>query len=115
MLSPQELNVIGQLNFSVETNVLEFQKDVVVASTFLILTMATVFTVARNPTHPVEKPGMGLIVKDKYFTNIIHVMDLVNKKQGMDTQCYPVLTKRNVMKEFLHAMENLNAQSKLYR
>ena len=51
-------------------------------------------------------------VKEKYCSIIRHVMDLVHKKQEGDTPCYPVLTKRNVMKEFLLAEEHLNAKSK---
>ena len=53
----QELNVIGRLNFSVETNVLELANIVLVASTILVMKIPTVISVARNLTPPV-KPGM---------------------------------------------------------
>ena len=97
-IKTQELNVIGILeNFSVETNVLEFITLVIVAMTVLLTTKPWIITVAKNPTPPV-KPGLETFnVKDKYWTGISHVMDLVHKKQNLETPCYPVMTKRNVM------------------
>ena len=97
MLSAQELNVIGILNFSVETNVLVIAKLVIVAITILVLTKPGIITVARNLTPPV-KPGMETLnVKDKYCPGISLVMDLVDKMQNMDTPCYPAMTKINVI------------------
>ena len=112
MLSAQELNVIGQGNFSVETNVLDLEILVIVAMTVFFQAKTGIITVARNPTPPVKAGMETFNVKDKYCSTIRHVMDLVHKKQDGDTPCYLVLTKRNVMKEFLHAEEHLNAQSK---
>ena len=87
-------------------------KLVIVAITILVWTKPLVITVARNPTPPV-KPGMETLnVKDKYCPGISLVMDLVDKMQDLDSPCYPVMTKMNVMSEFMHAEENLNAQSK---
>ena len=113
MLSAQELNVIGVLNFSVETNVLVFTTLVIVAMAILLITKPGIITVARNPTPPVQKSGMETLnVKDKYCTGISLVMDLVDKMQNMDGPCYPVMTKMNVMLELMHAEDHLNAQSK---
>ena len=113
MLSAQELNVIGHFNFSVETNVLELATLVIVAMT-QFLTKPMIIIVARNPTPLVPNPGMETfdVVKDKNCGGMSHVMDLVDNLQDMDSPCYPAMTKINVMKEFLHARENLNAQSK---
>ena len=84
MLSAQESNVIGVLNFSVETNVLVMRTLVIVAMAILLITKPLVITVARNPTPPV-KPGMETLnVKDKYCPGISLVMDLVDKMQNMD-------------------------------
>ena len=105
--------MIGILNFSVETNVFMLKTLVIVAMTILILTKPGIITVARNPTPLVEKTGMETFnVKDKNCGGISHVMDLVHKKQDLDSPCYPVLTKSYVMKEDWHAWENLYAQSK---
>ena len=112
MLSAQELNVIGLVNCSVETNVLVLAKLVIVANTSMILTEPGVITVARNPTPPVKSGMETLHVKDKYCSLMSLVMDLVDKLQDMDTPCYPAMTKMNVILEFLHAEEHLNAQSK---
>ena len=95
-----------------EINVFILETLVIVAMTLYLSPKPWIITVARNPTPPVEKPGMKYIVKDKNCGGISHVMDLVHKQQDGDTPCYLVLTKRNVMKEFLHAEEHLNAQSK---
>ena len=104
--------MIGTLNFSVETNVLELAKIVRVARTILLMKMPTVITVARNLTPPV-KPGMEMLhVKENYCGGMSHVMDLVHKKQNGEKPYYPVMTIRNVIKEVLHAKENLYAQSK---
>ena len=99
MLSAQELNVIGIVNFSVETNVLEVATLVIVAMTILFITKPGVFIVARNPTPLVQKPGMETfdVIKDKNCGGMSHVMDLVDKMQNMDTPCYPAMTKINVI------------------
>ena len=97
MLSAQELNVIGVVNFSVETNVLVMAKLVIVAMTILLITKPIVITVARNPTPPVKSGMETLHVKDKYCPGMSLVMDLVDKLQEMDTPCYPVMTKMNVI------------------
>ena len=112
MLSAQELNVIGVLNFSVETNVLEITNIVLVASTILVMKMPPVITVARNLTPPVKSGMETLHVKENDCGGICHVMDHVHKKQNGEKPYYPVMTKRNVIKEVLHAKENLYAQSK---
>ena len=97
MLSAQELNVIGVVNFSVETNVLDFTTLVIVAMANLLITKPGIITVARNPTPPV-KPGMETLnVKDKYCPGISLVMDLVDKMHKLDTPCYPAMTKMNVI------------------
>ena len=87
---------------------------VIVAMTILFITKPMIITVARNPTPLVQKPGMETfnVVKDKNCGGMSHVMDLVDKMQEKDTPCYPAMTKINVMQEFMHAEENLNAQSK---
>ena len=64
-INTQELNVIGQLNFSVETNVLELETLVIVAMTFLLSTKPPVITVAKNSTPPVKAGMETLHVKDK--------------------------------------------------
>ena len=93
---------------------MELTKLVIVAMTILFITKPMIITVARNPTPLVPNPGMETfdVVKDKNCGGISHVMDLVDKMQNLDTPCYPAMTKINVMKEFLHAEEHLNAQSK---
>ena len=84
MLSAQELNANGEVNFSVETNALEVTKIVLVV-VLLVIKMRIIITVARNPTHPVNKPGMETFnVKDKNCPGIRHVMDLVHTMQSMD-------------------------------
>ena len=112
MLSAQELNVIGTLNFSVETNVLELAKIVRVARTILLMKMPTVITVAGNLTHHVKPRMETLHVKENDCGGVSHVMDLVYKKQNGEKSYYPVMTKKNVIKEVWHAEEHLNAQSK---
>ena len=106
--------MIGQVNFSVETNVLKMATLVIVAMTILFITKPMIITVARNPTPLVQNPGMETfdVVKDKNCGGMSHVMDLVDKMQNMDTPCYPAMTKINVIKELMHAWEHLNAQSK---
>ena len=106
--------MIGQVNFSVETNVLKMATLVIVAMTILFITKPLIITVARNPTPLVQNPGMKTfnVVKDKNCGGISHVMDLVDKMQNLETPCYPAMTKINVIQEFLHAWEPLNAQSK---
>ena len=80
-IKTQELNVIGLVNFSVETNVFMLKTLVIVAMTILILTKPGIITVARNPTPPVKAGMEPFIVKDKYCSRIRHVMDLVHKEQ----------------------------------
>ena len=57
--------MIGLVNFSVGTNVLELANTVLAARTILLMKMPNVITVAKNVTPPV-KPGMEtLYVQDK--------------------------------------------------
>ena len=77
---------------------MEMETFVIVAMRILLSTKPRLITVARNPTPPVEEPGMETFnAKEKHCGGISHVMELVYKMQDMDTPCYPVLTKRNVM------------------
>ena len=86
MLSAQELNVFGAVNFSVETNVLDLETLVIVAMTILLINKAGIMSVARNPTQPVKKTVMEAFnVKDKNCPpGVTNVMDLVAKVQNMD-------------------------------
>ena len=97
MLSAQELNVIGKVNFSVETNVLEFKTLVIVAVTVFLIIKPTIITVVRNLT-PLVKPGMETFyVKENHLCGISNAMDLVHKRQEGEKPYYPVMTNRDVI------------------
>ena len=76
---------------------MDLETFVIVVMTVCLSTKPTIITVARNPTPPVETGMETFIVMDKNCGVMSHVMDLVDKQQNMDSPCYPVLTKRNVI------------------